>query len=73
MPTVDDTVCTKVLSTTIKTYFRLFSTKYGKFQPNIQIFDYSVVGEVMLVVLLNENLFTVLIFYFSSFWLNPNS
>ncbi len=35
-------VASKVLSTTIKTHFRLFSTKYGKFRSNIQIFDYSI-------------------------------
>ena len=38
----DSEVPIKVLSTTIKNYFWLFSTKYGKFRPNIQIFDYSI-------------------------------
>ena len=33
---------TKALSNTIETYFQIFSTKYGKFQPNIQIFEYSI-------------------------------
>ena len=33
---------TKALSNTIETYFQIFSTKYDKFQPNIQIFDYSI-------------------------------
>ena len=32
----------KALSNTIETYFQIFSTKYGKFQPNIQIFEYSI-------------------------------
>ena len=32
----------KALSNTIETYFQRFSTKYDKFQPNIQIFDYSI-------------------------------
>ena len=33
---------TKVLSNTIKTNFQILSTKYAKFQPNIQIFEYSI-------------------------------
>ena len=32
----------KVLSNTIETNFQILSTKYAKFQPNIQIFDYSI-------------------------------
>ena len=32
----------KVLSNTIKTNFQILSTKYAKFQPNIQIFEYSI-------------------------------
>ena len=32
----------KALSNTRETYFQIFSTKYDKFQPNIQIFDYSI-------------------------------
>ena len=35
-------VCTKVLSNTIETNFQILSTKYAKFQPNIQIFEYSI-------------------------------
>ena len=33
---------TKVLSNTIETKFQILSTKYTKFQPNIQIFEYSI-------------------------------
>ena len=32
----------KALSNTIETNFQILSTKYAKFQPNIQIFEYSV-------------------------------
>ena len=32
----------KVLSNTIETNFQILSTKYAKFQPNIQIFEYSI-------------------------------
>ena len=35
-------VQTKVLSNTIETNFQILSTKYAKFQPNIQIFEYSI-------------------------------
>ena len=35
-------VGTKVLSNTIETNFQILSTKYAKFQPNIQIFEYSI-------------------------------
>ena len=35
-------VLTKVLSNTIETNFQILSTKYAKFQPNIQIFEYSI-------------------------------
>ena len=35
-------ISSKVLSNTIEMNFQILSTKYAKFQPNIQIFEYSI-------------------------------